>query len=104
MDDDGHFTYILASKRRGALFVGATRDLGECVREHRLNQVEGLTSLYAIHRLVYFEYLDSAGAALSRERDIKRLPRCRKLRLVENLNPAWRDLYSEIELAALPPA
>ena len=99
--ETGHFTYILASKYRGALFVGATTDLAQCVHEHRLNQVEGLTSLYAIHRLVYFEYFDKTGPALLRERDIKRLPRCRKLQLIDSVNPAWRDLYSEIDLAAL---
>jgi putative endonuclease len=102
--DEIHFTYILASKCRGALFVGATDDLEGCVREHRLNQVEGLTSLYAIHQLVYYEFFDKAGPALLRERDIKRLPRCRKLHLIESVNPYWRDLYSEIELAAMSPA
>jgi len=101
---EGHYTYILASKYRGALFVGATDDLEQCVREHRLNQVEGLTSLYAIHRLVYYECFEKSGAALLRERDIQRLPRSEKLRLIECVNPAWRDLYGEIELAGLAPA
>ena len=100
----GCFTYILASKYRGALFVGAAEDLAHCVREHRLNQVEGLTSLYAIHRLVYFEHFDRAGPALLREQDIKRLPRCHKLQLIDSVNPDWRDLYGEIELDALTPA
>ena len=99
-----HYTYILASKRHGALYVGVTDDLAHCVREHRLNQVEGLTSLYAIHRLVYFEYFDKAGPALLRECEIKRMPRGHKLQLIESVNPAWRDLYSEIELASLTPA
>jgi len=102
--DAGHFTYILASKYRGALFVGVAGDLEHCVREHRLNQVDGLTSLYAIHRLVYYEYFDAAGPALLRECDIKRLPRCEKLRLIDSVNPAWRDLYDEIEPVELTPA
>ena len=92
----GHFTYILASKPRGALFVGATADLVDCVLEHKHNLVDGLTSLYAIHQLVYFEYFDKTGPALLRESELKRMPRSAKLQLVESLNPAWRDLFDEI--------
>ena len=88
-----HHTYILASKRRGALFIGSTPDLLDCVLEHKGNLVEGVTSLYAIHQLVYFERFDAAGPALLRQAEIRQLPRCLKLRLVEQQNPDWDDLY-----------
>lgn len=94
-----HYAYILASKARGALYVGTTADLPTCVLEHKHNLVDGLTSLYAIHQLVYFEHFDNAGPALLREAELKRLPRILKLHLVERLNPTWRDLYDDITLA-----
>ena len=97
----GHYTYILASKPRGALYVGTTEDLATCVLEHKSNLVDGLTSLYAIHQLVYFEHFDNKGPALMRESDLKRLPRVLKLRLVERINPTWRDLYDEIALSGI---
>ena len=100
----GHYTYILASKARGALFVGATEDLVDRVLEHKHNLVDGLTSLYAIHQLVYYEYFDEAGAALLRERELERMPRVAKLDLVESVNPAWRDLFDEIALDERAPA
>ncbi len=87
------YTYILASKRRGALFVGASGDLIDCVLEHKGNLIDGVTSLYAIHLLVYFERFDSAGPALLREAKLKQLPRCLKLRLIERQNPNWDDLF-----------
>ena len=69
------YTYILASKRKGALFVGMTRDMTSCITNHRLNQVEGLTSLYAIHQLVHLESFEKAGPALLRESQLKKMPR-----------------------------
>jgi putative endonuclease len=96
MTNATHHTYILASKRRGALFVGTTSDLIDCVQEHKGNMVKGLTSLYAIHQLVYFERFNNAGHALIRETEIRRLPRCLKLRLIERHNPDWDDLYDYI--------
>ncbi len=91
-----HYTYILASKRRGALFIGTTRDLADCVLEHKGNLVEGITSLYAIHHLVYFEQFTNAGPALARGDELKQLHRCLKLHLIERHNPDWQDLYDNI--------
>ena len=91
-----HYVFILASKRRGALFVGATGDLADCVLEHRANLVDGLTSQYAIHRLVYYEICPDRGAALLRERELKYLPRGLKMQLIESINPSWRDLHDDI--------
>jgi len=88
-----HYTYILASKRRGALFVGTTQDLADCVLEHKANLVAGLTSLYAIHLLVYYEVFHAAGPALLRQAELRQLHRRLKLHLVEQLNPDWCDLY-----------
>ena len=91
-----HYTYILASKRRGALYVGATADLADAVAEHKANLVDGVTSLYAIHLLVYYEVFAAMGPALLRQAELRRLHRRLKLRLVEQLNPDWRDLYEDL--------
>lgn len=91
--DATHHTYILASKRRGALFIGTSQNLIEQVLEHKGNMVDGVTTLYAIHQLVYFERFNNAGHALIRQAEIRQLPRCLKLRLIEKHNPDWDDLY-----------
>ena len=91
-----HYIYILASKRRGALFIGTTQDLTGCVLEHRANLVEGITSLYAIHLLVYYEVFYAAGPALLRQAELRKLHRRLKLQLIEQLNPDWHDLYESI--------
>jgi putative endonuclease len=94
--DKTYYTYILASKRNGALYIGVTANLANCVYEHKCNLISGITSQYAIHHLVYFEYHQNAGAASLREIAIKEMHRIWKLDLIEQHNPEWRDLYSDI--------
>ncbi len=96
MTNTTHYSYILASKRRGALFIDTTADLVASVLEHKGNLVEGVTSLYAIHLLVYYEVFPGAGPALLRQTELKRLHRRLKLHLIEQLNPDWLDLYDSI--------
>ena len=94
--NERHYTYILASKRNGALYIGVTTNLVETVLDHKCNMVVGITSQYAIHQLVYFECLKDAGSALLRELAIRQMHRIWKLDLIEQQNPTWRDLYPDI--------
>jgi putative endonuclease len=66
------------------------------VLDHKCNLVAGITSLYAIHQLVYFEQHEQIELALQRESSIKQMQRIWKLDLIEEHNPDWRDLYDEI--------
>jgi putative endonuclease len=99
-----HCTYILASKRNGALYVGVTADLVNCVLDHKCNLVGGMTRQYAINQLVYFEWLQDAAAARRREQEIRQLHRIWKLDLIEQQNPHWRDLYADISSSSCYPA
>ena len=47
-----------------------------------------------MHRLVWFEEHDDIRQAIEREKQIKGWNRAWKIRLIEKLNPDWRDLYS----------
>ena len=85
--------YILASKRNGTLYTGVTSDLIKRVYEHKNNLVEGFTKKYDVHRLVYFEPCEDMVSAIAREKQIKKWNRQWKLRLIEEQNPEWRDLY-----------
>ncbi len=94
--EDCYFVYILASKRNGTLYIGMTSDLLKRVDEHRKNLVKGFTAKYQVHRLIYFESIDDFDSALLRERQLKTWKRSWKLRLIEEQNPNWDDLYKEI--------
>jgi putative endonuclease len=91
---EGNFyVYILASKRIGILYVGVTSDLIKRIYEHNSRLVDGFTKHYGVHRLVYYEIAENAEAALLRERQIKKWRRVWKLKLIEEGNPEWQDLY-----------
>jgi putative endonuclease len=88
--------YILASRRNGTLYVGVTRDLVKRIWEHQNDLVEGFTRRYTVHRLVYYEQHETMGSAIAREKQIKKWNREWKLELIEDRNPEWEDLYSQL--------
>lgn len=90
------YVYILASKRNGTLYTGSTDDLSRRVWEHREKIRKGFTSRYDVDRLVWFEAHETREGALTRERQVKKWNRAWKLRLIEETNPDWNDLYETL--------
>ena len=88
--------YILASKRNGTLYIGVTSDLKKRVWEHREGFVGGFTKKYNVHMLVYYELFDDMINAITREKRLKKWNRAWKIRLIEEKNPQWADLWNEI--------
>jgi putative endonuclease len=86
----------IASRIGGTLYIGVTNDLVRRVAEHRLKQVESFTKKYELDRLVYFEQFDDAENAIRREKRPKNWNRDWKIRLIEEHNPNWDDLYPGI--------
>jgi predicted GIY-YIG superfamily endonuclease len=98
------FTYIVASKRNGAIYTGSTDGLYVRTLQHRNGTFEGHTRRYGISRLVWFETHPTRDAAFKRERKIKEWTRLWRLELIEKSNPGWRDLFEDLqaERGALP--
>jgi putative endonuclease len=92
----GFYVYILASRIGGTLYIGVTNDLVRRVAEHRLKAVKSFTKKYEVDRLVYFEQFDDVENAIRREKRLKKWNRAWKIRLIEELNPNWDDLYPSI--------
>ena len=90
------YVYILASKPRGALYIGVTNDLIRRVWEHKEGLAESHTKRYRIKRLVYYEVHATAETAIAREKQLKRWRRAWKDDLIEAENRDWRDLYGDI--------
>jgi putative endonuclease len=90
------WVYILASKRNGTLYIGVTSDLAQRIWEHKNKLVEGFTLRYDVDKLVYFESFADAESAITREKQLKKWRRAWKLKLIEDSNPEWRDLYEEV--------
>jgi len=91
-----YYVYILASQKNGTLYIGVTSDLIRRVYEHRTEAVEGFTSKYDVHSLVYFEVTENVEAAIQREKRLKKWRRDWKIKLIEEANPNWEDLYPSL--------
>ena len=87
--------YILASRRRGVLYVGVTSDLARRVEQHRSDSTSGFTRRYGVHRLVWAEAHETMTGAITREKAIKKWNRSWKVSLIERENPMWRNLAEE---------
>ena len=77
------YVYIMASGRKGTLYVGVTSALVKRVYEHRIGAADGLTRNYCCKTLVWFEVHDSIESAIVREKQIKEWRRAWKLREIE---------------------
>ncbi|MBN1367573.1 MAG: GIY-YIG nuclease family protein [Dehalococcoidales bacterium] len=96
MEEKEYYVYILASKHYGTLYIGVTNDLIRRVYEHKNNLIEGFTKRYKVHNLVYFEQGEDITSAIEREKQLKFWHRKWKIRLIEEMNPEWKDLYDEL--------
>ncbi len=88
--------YIIASKPNGTLYTGVTSDLVKRVYEHKNGVVQGFTKTYGCKLLVYYETHESMDNAIVREKQIKSGSRFKKIKLIEDVNPKWNDLYDDI--------
>ena len=86
--------YILASGKNGTLYIGITGDLEHRVWEHKQGKIKGFTQKYKVNKLVYYELYPSAEEAITREKNLKKWNRIWKLRIIEEKNPFWEDLYN----------
>jgi putative endonuclease len=91
-----YFVYLMARRKHGTLYLGVTNDLVRRVYEHKNKVVAGFTARYDVDRLVWFETYDDPTSAITREKDIKKWRREWKIRLIEEDNPDWLDLYDRI--------
>jgi putative endonuclease len=92
------FVYILANRPKGVLYVGVTSNLPRRSWEHKNKVAKGFTNSYGVVRLVYYEEYASILEARAREYVLKRWRRAWKFKLIEDVNPTWRDLYDELVL------
>ena len=96
------FVYILASGRRGTVYIGVTSDLVRRMWEHRNAASSGFTSRYKVWHLVHFEPFEDMENAISHEKQLKRWHRQWKINLIEERNPHWGDLAVPLGFKPLP--
>lgn len=94
--EKGGYTYILANKPRGVLYIGATSDIAARMTQHREGKGSAFARRYGLNRLVLVEHHPTIEDAIAREKAMKAWKRDWKIELVEKANPDWRDLFETI--------
>ncbi len=91
-----YFCYIIASQINGTLYIGVTNNLLRRIAEHKQGLTCGFSKKYHIHQLVWYEVHQEIASALLREKQLKKWHRQWKIRLIEETNPEWVDLYPSL--------
>src|SRR5215469_776295 len=92
MRSEWRFWVYIVSSVSGTLYAGVTNDIDRRVKEHKKGLIEGFSKKHRCTRLVYYERFDDVHKALSREKQLKRWRREKKIALIESTNPRWLDL------------
>lgn len=91
-----YYVYIMTNKYNSVLYTGVTNNLIRRVMEHRSGDGGKFTNKYNTAKLVFFEQTNNIDIAIEREKQIKAGSRKKKIKLIEVLNPNWKDLFEEI--------
>lgn len=92
------YVYMMTNNNNTALYTGVTSDLKKRVYEHKNGLIEGFTSKYRCHKLVYWEVGGDIRACIEREKQIKAGSRKKKNALVDSINPKWLDLSEHLKV------
>ncbi len=90
------FVYIMTNYNKTTLYTGVTNNLKRRIYEHKNKLIDGFTKRYNITFLVYYECFDNIQEAILREKQLKGGSRQKKIDLINDFNPEWKDLYTSI--------
>jgi len=88
--------YIITNQKNGTLYTGVTSNLVQRIYQHKENLLEGFTKKYNCKMLVFYEVHENMESAILREKQIKAGSRQKKIKLIEDVNAEWSDLYNQI--------
>lgn len=92
----GGHVYIMADRYRGTIYIGVTGQLSTRIYMHRTGDGSDFCKRYGLDRLVYAERHDDIRDAIAREKAMKKWRREWKIRLIEQQNPDWLDLFATL--------
>lgn len=91
-----YYVYIITNKFNGVLYIGVTNNLVRRIFEHKHKMVDGFSKKYNLTKLVYFEETSDVNSALKREKQLKNWHRDWKIKIINDINPGWKDLSVEM--------
>jgi len=93
----GGYIYIMTNKNKTTLYIGVTSDLVKRIYEHRNKEnPNSFTARYNLDYCVYYEEFADIDTAILREKQLKGWTRKKKDWLINQINPDWKDLSSDL--------
>ncbi len=87
--------YILTNKNHTVLYVGVPSNLVKRIGQHKTKFYKGLTYRYNCDHLIYYHAFDDIREAILYEKKLKAGNRVNKEKLINQMNPEWKDLADE---------
>ncbi|MBI4098544.1 MAG: GIY-YIG nuclease family protein [Candidatus Magasanikbacteria bacterium] len=88
------FVYIATNKRHTVLYTGITNNVHRRMFEHKEQTIDSFTKQYNVNKLVWFQIFQNPNEAIAAEKKIKGWIRIKKIALINEMNPTWRDFLS----------
>ena len=96
-EERSYYVYIMASRKHGTLYVGVTDNLvGRVIQYKKKVYKNSFTAKYNVTKLVYFEAYEDVHEAIAKEKQLKKWKREWKIKIIEENNPDWKDLYKDL--------
>ena len=93
----GGSVYILTNSSNNVLYIGVTSQLFIRINEHIQGKYPlSFTEKYNCKKIVYFENFLNIEEAIAREKQLKNWRRQWKLKLINDFNPLWKDLFESL--------
>lgn len=81
----------------GTIYTGVTSELKYRINSHKNKKYKNsFSARYNLDKLVWYQEFNSIIDARAREKQIKAGSRAKKIKLIEAMNPEWKDLYYEL--------
>ncbi|MEO3408368.1 GIY-YIG nuclease family protein [Mucilaginibacter sp. CAU 1740] len=93
----GGCVYIITNKNNSVLYTGVTSDIIGRIYDHKNKTYpQSFAAKYNCNKLVYYLFYHHIEEAIAAEKTLKAGNRQMKVKLVEELNPEWKDLYDDL--------
>lgn len=93
----GGYVYILTNKNKTVLYTGVTSNLPKRIHQHKTHFYKGsFSDRYNTEFLVYYKGYPYIEEAITEEKRIKAGSRKSKEKLINSMNPEWKDLYNDL--------
>jgi len=93
----GGCVYITTNKEHTVLYTGVTSEIIDRTWKHKNKSYpNSFTAKYGCDKLVYYYFYHHIEEAISAEKKIKGGSRNAKIKLINSINPDWKDLYDDL--------